>query len=228
MTEPVLSANAHAPVAPAAPRVALAARPELVVCHECDAVHERIHLARGTVARCSRCNALLGRGRVLRSDTLIAFALASLMLILIGNSMPIVTLDLSGVVVQATLPRAIAATWQAGQPIVALLTAATALVFPLCFALLRIYVLGSIARGIQPRGFVPAMHLLEFMTRWAMVEVFMMGTLVAVVRGASLTSATPGIGLFAYAAATLLLTAITAAGTHGLWARGAELGPGAE
>jgi paraquat-inducible protein A len=125
---------------------------------------------------------------------------------------------------QATLPEAIEATWSAGQPFVAVLTAATAFVFPLVFTILRLYLLGSLVRGIVPRGFVPAMHMLSFVTRWGMPEVFMLGTLVAVVRCASLTSATPGIGLFAYGAVTLLITAITAAGTHTLWKRSSEIG----
>lgn len=226
MTDPSPSAIAHAPHAPAGARAtaALAARPDLVVCNECDAVHQRITLARGTVARCRRCNALLGRGHVLGTEKLLAFAVASLLLIVIGNSAPIVTLDFRGVVSQATLPEAIEATWAAGQPLVALLTAATALIFPLMLTVLRLYLLGSLVRGIVPRGFVPAMHMLAFVTRWGMVEVFMLGTLVAVVRSASLTSATPGIGLFAYGAVTLLITAITAAGTHNLWKRSSEIG----
>jgi paraquat-inducible protein A len=228
MTEPVPDVPAAAAPRPlAASRTtapALVARPDLLVCHECDAVHQRITLARGTVARCSRCNALLGRGHVLRTETLFAFSVAALMLLVIGNSAPIVTLDLRGVVSSATLPEAIEATWKAGEPLVAVLTAATALVFPLCFTVLRLYLLGAMLRGVMPRGFVPAMHMLNFVTRWGMVEVFMMGTLVAVVRCASLTAATPGIGLFAYAAVTLLLTSVTAAGTHSLWKRSAELG----
>ena len=236
MTEPVLDVNANAPLAPASARTqerpaaarthaALIARPDLVVCTECGAVHERIPIARGTVARCRRCNALLGRSHLMRLDALLAFAVAALLLIVIGNTAPIVTLDLRGVMTQATLPQAIKATWQAGQPLVALLTAATALVFPLCFTVLRVYLLASLLRGQVPRAFVAAMRVLGFVTRWGMVEVFMMGTLVAVVRGASLTSATPGAGLFAYAALTLLLTSITAAGTHSLWKLGSELGP---
>lgn len=226
MTEPVLDGIHAAPRAPAALRAqaALVARPDLLVCNECGAVHERIALTRGSVARCRRCNALLGRGHVMRAQGLLAFAVAALLLIVIGNSAPIVTLDLRGVISQATLPQAIAHTWQAGQPLVALLAAATALVFPLCFTLLRLYVLVPLLLGRLPPAFVPAMHALNFVTRWGMVEVFMMGTLVAVVRCASLTSATPGIGLFAYAALTLLLTSITASGTHSLWKMGSELG----
>jgi paraquat-inducible protein A len=231
MTEPVPSATDAAPRAPvatrtsaASPAAVLAARPDLVVCNECNAVHARITLARGTVARCARCNALLGRGHVIGTEKLLAFSIAALLLIIIGNSAPIVTLDLQGVVTRATLPEAIEATWDAGQPFVAVLTAATALVFPLVFTVLRLYLVGSLVRGIVPRGFVPAMHMLGFVTRWGMVEVFLLGTLVAVVRCASLTSATPGIGLFAYAAITLLITAITAAGTHTLWQRSSEMG----
>ncbi len=236
MTEPVPDVNATAPRAPASARTqahpatprthaVLIARPDLVVCNECSAVHARVPLARGTVARCRRCSALLGRGHVMRLDALMAFALAALLLIIIGNTAPIVTLDLRGVVTEATLPQAIKATWQAGQPLVALLTAATALVFPLCFTVVRLYLIASLLRGQVPRAFVPAMRLLGFVTRWGMVEVFMLGTLVAVVRSASLASATPGAGLFAYAALTLLLTSITAAGTHSLWKLGSELEP---
>jgi len=229
MTEPVPHAPPAAAAAPRPPASfytapALVARPDLLLCHECDAVHERISLVRGTVARCTRCNALLGRGHVLSTETLFAFSIAALVLLVIGNSAPIVTLDLQGVVSSATLPEAIEATWKAGQPLVAVLTAATALVFPLCFTVLRLYLLGSLLRGVMPRGFVPAMHMLNFVTRWGMVEVFLMGTLVAVVRCASLTAATPGMGLFAYAAVTMLVTSVTAAGTHSLWKRSAELG----
>ncbi|HEX3139303.1 MAG TPA: paraquat-inducible protein A [Rhizobacter sp.] len=203
----------------------LAARSDLLVCDECDAVHQRIDLQHGTVARCRRCNAMLGRGHMLRMQTLLAYSLGALLLLVVANSAPIVTLELRGVVIRATLPESIRHTWGSGQPLVAVLTALTAQVFPAAFTLLRIYLLIPLMQGVVPRGFVPAMRALDFVTRWSMVEVFMMGTLVAVVRGATLTTTTAGIGLFAYGALALLLTAITAAGTHTLWKRGSALGP---
>jgi paraquat-inducible protein A len=226
MTQPEMHVNAPAPRASAASRTqaVLIARPDLVVCNDCDAVHQRLELKPGTVSRCRRCNALLGRGHVMPVQSLLAFAFAALLLIVIGNIAPIVTLDLRGVISRATLPESIRYTWESGQPLVALLTAATAIVFPLCFTLVRLYVLLSIVRGLVPPGFNTAMRSLNFLNRWSMVEVFMMGTLVAVVRSAGLASVTPGIGLFAYAALTLLLTSILAAGTHSLWKIGSELG----
>lgn len=228
MPEPTLDATAspldgraaHAPAARLVPRA------DLVVCDDCSAVHERIELQPGNVARCTRCNALLGRGHVMRVQGLLAFAIGALLLLVIGNLAPIVTLDLSGVVSQVTLPQALAQTWRNGESLAALLAAATSVVFPLLLTLLRLYVLVPLASGRLPAGFVPAMRALRFVTHWSMVEVFMMGTLVAVVRSAGLASATPGMGLFAYGALTLLLTSITAAGLHSLWKMGSALGAG--
>ncbi len=203
----------------------LTPRPDLTVCDDCDMVHARVTAEPGTDLRCTRCNALLGRGHVIHVQGLLAFAVAALLVIVIGNTAPIVTLDMRGVVSEATLPRAIAYTWQAGQPLVAILAALTALVFPLCFTLLRLYVLLPLAVGVRPAHFVPAMHALAFVTRWSMVEVFLMGTLVAVVRSAGLASVAPGAGLIAYVALTMLLTSIMAAGMHSLWKTGGEVRP---
>lgn len=228
MTEPMPESMASTAPQPAPPQhgASLIARADRVVCYECGAVHQRLELEVGHVARCSRCHALVGRGHVMRPQGLIAFALGALLLLLIGNTAPIVTLNLRGAVSEATLAEAIAHTWRQGQPLVALLTVATAIVFPLAFTLLRLYLLLPLLAGRLPRGFVPAMRWLQFANRWSMVEVFMMGTLVAVVRSASLASALPGIGLYAYAALTVLLTSITAAGTHSLWKLGSEVGGG--
>ena len=51
----------------------------------------------------------------------------------------------------------------------------------------------------------------------------MLGTLIALVRSADLADATPGVGIWAFGALAMLLTAHQAAGLHGLWRRAAEL-----
>jgi paraquat-inducible protein A len=61
------------------------------------------------------------------------------------------------------------------------------------------------------------MRLLRWMGRWSMVEVFMLGVLIAVVRSAGVTHVVLGVGIFAYLALTVLLTAIHATGLQGLW-----------
>jgi paraquat-inducible protein A len=61
------------------------------------------------------------------------------------------------------------------------------------------------------------MRALRWVMRWSMVEVFLLGVLIAVVRGAGVTSVVLGPGIFAFGGLTLLLTAIQASGLHGLW-----------
>lgn len=203
--------------APGTPRQRVATYPALVVCEECDLVHRRADLALGEQSRCMRCGALLGRGHRLDPSSQLALALASLVVFVIGNVADIVMLDLAGQQVTATLPQAIVATWQAGQQAVALLAAATAFVFPLAVVLLRLWVLAPLATGRRSAAFLPAMRALRWVSRWSMVEVFLLGSLVAIVRSAGMATVVPGAGLFAYTALMLLLTAHHASGLHGLW-----------
>ena len=206
------------------PAARMVLRPDLVVCDECDAVHARVALAPGQAAHCRQCGAMIGRHHRVSLDGLLALTLGALLFLLLGNVSPIVTLDLGGVRNPATLPAAIAQTWVAGERLVAVLAAATALAVPLAVTLLRLHVLLGLSRGRVPPGFRALMHVLRVFTRWSMVEVFLLGTLVAIVRSAGMASVVPGVGIFSYAALTLLLTSITASGLHHLWQVATDLG----
>ena len=198
-------------------------RPNLLVCDACDALYTRPALAQDSMARCVRCGALLGRGHRITLDEQLALAIAALVLLVIANLTPLVTLDLRGQRTAATLLECVRITWQAGEPLVALLAAGTAFVFPLALIVLRLYVLAPLTAGVPPRGFVVAMRMLRWVTQWSMVEVFMLGVLISVVRSAGLAHAGMQPGLFAYAGVMLLLTANIAAGQRRLWQRYGEV-----
>ncbi|HMN77296.1 MAG TPA: paraquat-inducible protein A [Burkholderiaceae bacterium] len=198
-------------------------RPDLVVCDECDAVYKRRALAPNETARCARCGSMIGRGHALTVDGQLALAIAALLVFIIGNVSDIVTLNVAGVQSPVTLYESIRSTWVTGQHLVALLAGATAFAFPLAVILLRLYVLLPLVAGVRVRGFVPAMRALRWVTHWSMVEVFLFGALVAIVKSAGLASVILGAGIFSYAVLTFLLAANQAAGLHGLWRRASEL-----
>jgi len=116
-------------------------------------------------------------------------------------------------------------TWESDEHLVALLAGATAFVFPLVVIALRLWVLVPLRATRRPAGLVPALRALRWVMRWSMVEVFMLGVLIAVVRSAGISSVVLGPGIFAFGALTLLLTSIQACGLHGLWDV-AEAAPG--
>ncbi|MCI4430727.1 MAG: paraquat-inducible protein A, partial [Burkholderiales bacterium] len=134
-------------------------------------------------------------------------------------------LDLGGMSVEASLPEAIVQTWDTGQQAVAVLAGATAFGFPLLVILLRLYVLVPLVLGRRSAAFLPAMRALHWVTRWSMVEVFLLGTLVAIVRSAGMATVVPGVGIYCYAALTVLLSAEHVAGLHDLWWRADRLHP---
>lgn len=193
--------------------------PELVVCDGCAAVYRRLPLAAGESAHCHRCGDMLGRGHAITLEAQLALAVAALVVFLVANLSTVVELDLRGVRTEATLMDAVRATWDGGQRLIAAIAFATAFAFPLAVIVLRLYVLAPLAAGQRPPGLPHAMRALRTATRWSMVEVFMLGTLIAFVRASSLAHSVPGVGLFAFAALAVLLTAHQAAGLHGIWRR---------
>ena len=172
--------------------------------------------------RCRRCGATLARAHALGVNGQLALTLAAALTFLIANVSPIVTLELNGQRIETALHEAIQTTWQTGEHGVALLALATAFGFPLAVVALRLWVLLPLANGRAVPAFVPAMRALRWVTRWSMVEVFMLGTLIAIVRSAGVTQVVAGVGLLAYIALTVLLTGIQSCGLDDLWRRGAE------
>ncbi len=192
-------------------------RNSLVVCGQCGMAHRWRPLAPSSVARCARCEAVLGRGHRLTITSLLSLTITASVVFLIALGSDVLSLDLRGISRATTLPGAISAMWDEGQETIAVLTAITALLAPALFLGLRLYVLVPLAAGRLPRGFAACVRLLHQAGRWNMVEVFTIGALLSLVRLASLADAVPGPGLLALGVVMLLSAGIEAAGLKHLW-----------
>src|SRR3546814_16773589 len=92
-------------------------------------------------------------------------------------------MDMNGVENRSTLLGSVFAAWNTGIGAIAMLAALTVFVFPLAQILLLAYLLGSLlVLHREPMGFVDILHALRQMRPWSMVEVFLIGALVAVVK----------------------------------------------
>lgn len=169
------------------------------------------------MARCSRCDAVIGRSHRLTIGSVLALTVAAAAVYLIAVSAPLMTLTLRGPTESATVVEAILSAWRDGEPLVAVVAAATALVAPAAFVGLRLYVLFPLSLGSKPPGFAWCVRALRQAERWNMVEVFTIGVLLSLVRLAGLADASPGPGLFAMGALTVLFASIASAGLKHLW-----------
>jgi paraquat-inducible protein A len=189
----------------------------IVICEHCDAVYRRRPLPLGQLARCSRCHAPLYRNRPIDLDVMLALAFAALIVLIVANVFPIVNLQVSNDDREATLWGAILATYDSGVGFVALLAALTVFFYPLIQLLLYLHVLLPLRVGMRGAAFNTSMHLLRAMQPWSMVEVFVLGVLVAVVKLTSMAEVTPMIGMWGFAVLTVLMTWLNSYDLHQLW-----------
>jgi len=189
----------------------------VIVCEECGLAHRWQQLGHGAVARCVRCDAVIDRSHRLSIDDILALSVAAAAIYLVAVNTPLLTLTLRGPAEAATLVEAIAFAWSDGEPIIAVVAALTALVAPAAFVVLRLYVLFPLSAGIKPPGFAWCVRMLHQAELWNMVEVFTVGVLLSLVRLAGLAHASPGPGLFALGALTVLFASIQSAGLKRLW-----------
>lgn len=190
---------------------------ELIVCEHCDSVYRRRPLARGEVADCAVCGAVLERHQWLGVEAQFALIVAAFIVFVIANVSPIVTLGLSGMTAATTLWGAVIAMWNDGAQVVAFLSAMTLFFFPLSQILIFGWVLWFARDGRRAPGFAQAMSALVRVKPWSMIEVFMLGTLVAVVKAHTYFDVVPGPGIWAFGFLTLLVTLFSSHDPRQLW-----------
>lgn len=201
----------------------------LAACHECDLLQREVPLPAGGVARCARCGAELYRDRPASLERALALAAGALLLFAIANSFPILGLSLQGQVIQTTLYGAVHRLWDEDMRSVAVLVFATTIAMPALELAALAYLLAPVRFGRLPPRFALVFRVLQAVRPWGMVEVFMLGVLVSLVKLAHLAGVVPGIALWSFAALMLVMAALSAVfDPRALWqAAGALARPGA-
>lgn len=148
---------------------------------------------------------------------LLPLTVACLILFAIANLFPIVEIELQGLHSRTTLVGAVITLAGEGMSIVALLVLATTLLFPLLQLCALCYLLVPLARGVRPPGFATLVGLLQALRPWGMVEVFLLGVLVAIIKLSGMAAVITGPALWAFMALTVLLTVVVSFDPRGFW-----------
>ncbi|MGJ7509982.1 paraquat-inducible protein A [Variovorax sp. GT1P44] len=200
--------------------------PDAILCEGCDAIYRRVPLRRREVAHCPRCGTELDRHPGDQSARVLPLTVASLILFAIANLFPIVEIELQGLTSQTTLAGAVIALSSEGMSPVALLVLATTILFPLMQLCILFYLLVPMAYERRPAGFAILVKALQALRPWGMVEVFLLGVLVAIIKLGSMAQVIPGPALWAFGALTVLLTAVLSFNPKTFWEMAFEPRPG--
>jgi paraquat-inducible protein A len=193
------------------------AQDSLIACHECDALYRKPQLLGRQTARCSRCGASLYNSGAAQLDRICAMTLAALITFIIAQSFPIIELDANGIITESSLFGALLILWGEDMQIIAVMVFCATILFPLTELVALLYVLLPIRRGFIPPGFNRVLRAIEFVRPWGMLEVFMLGVLITIVKMVSLARVIPETALFAFGALTLMFTVVVTFDARTLW-----------
>ncbi len=189
-----------------------------IACHECDLLQREIALPAGGSALCRRCGGLLYRHTPGSLERTLAFTLGALVLFLVANAFPIVGLEVQGNLNSSSLFDAVQTLWDQNMTALAALVAVTTMLTPALELALMTYILLPLQFGRVPTRLPALLRILQAARPWSMVEVFMLGVLVSLVKLAHIASVVPGIALWSFGGLMLLLTAAAATfNPHDVW-----------
>jgi len=183
----------------------------LIACHECDLLQRLPEHEGSYVARCPRCNALLHRGVVNSIDRTLALTLAGTILFVVANSFPLLAFKLKGQVTQATLISGVLDLYNTGKWEIAALVLLTTIVVPLMQLLILLYVFVPLKFNRIPWKMAAVFRVVQGLTPWSMMEVFLIGVIVAVVKLVGMATIVPGFALWSFA---LLIVTLAAAASN--------------
>jgi paraquat-inducible protein A len=179
---------------------------ELVGCHECDMLLRKPQLAAGDRAECPRCGFLLysHNHQVIRRS--LALVLAALLLYIPANFLPIMQINVLGQSSEDTIWSGVLSLYDAGGILksIALVVFLCSMVIPLVKLLIQFFVLLTI-RLNYARGFGLMMYrMYHHLQEWGMLEVYLMGILVSIVKLIDIASPTMDFGLACFIALLLV------------------------
>ncbi|MCL1089107.1 paraquat-inducible protein A [Shewanella profunda] len=170
-------------------------------CPECDL------LVDGTTnsGHCSRCGARLYRQGRHSLDNTLALACSALVLLIAANAFPIVGLDIQGQRIETTVIGAAVSLWREEMGMVAILVLLSTTVLPLIELAGLVWMALPLRLGKRPPGFSWVFRVLHMAHPWAMIEVFIMGLLVALVKLTNVADVFAGAAAWCFGCVMLLL-----------------------
>lgn len=193
-------------------------RSDWVICEYCDTLYCAARLAPRQAAYCRRCGALLERAARLGLQQQFALALTAAVLFVFANAFPVISISFEGLANATTLVESVRALIRGQITPIAAVAGLTIILAPMMQVALLCWLLGYACAGRVAPGFRLCMRTLEQVRPWSMLEVCLLGILVAIVKLGGMLDVHPGVGLWALAMLTVLIILLTGRGNRRLWA----------
>jgi paraquat-inducible protein A len=184
-------------------------RMALIICSECDTLQDKPVLLPGTIAQCGCCGAKLCASRAGGIDAPLALMAGSLLLYLMANLLPLLTLEIQGFSQTTTITGAAFALFRQDMEALAVVVWLTSVVFPGLIISGSVYVLLTLRFSLNLPARRRLLLIISLIQPWGMMDVFMLGMLVALVKLSGTADVVFGPGMAAFAALVVVFPMAT-------------------
>ena len=174
-------------------------------CPCCDTLHEQVMLKEGGSAKCVRCGATLYQNRPASLQRAAAFSLAALCAMVVVHFFPFLTMDAASMRRELTLAGTAEALIGSGMVVLGGFVVLFTMLAPLMLAAGFLYVCIPLMYGACVPGAKLVAKWIYRSEPWNMVEVFLLGVLVSLLKLDKVADVEFGTGFWAFACVMVFL-----------------------
>lgn len=192
----------------------------VIVCHDCDLLLKLPELTMGVVAECPRCGAFLRRTQFNSLNRTLGWVSAGLLLYFVAVSFPFLSMTAKGISKTTALSSGIVILYQQGMPGMGTVVLTTCLLAPLFILLSLLYVLAPLRLGYRLPLAAPLFAWYLRLRPWSMMEVYLLGILISMVKLTKLALVIPGPSFYSFIALVFVLAASSVSlDVHLVWSQ---------
>jgi paraquat-inducible protein A len=177
---------------------------QITACPGCDLLLENIEPAPGEKLCCPRCGEILKNPKKDSINRTLALSLTGLLLFPFAVFEPIMTLNAMGMQNSGNIFECVISTWKSGYMFVAVMVALSSIIFPLVKLILLAMVSLYLKLGRSSRYLPLMMRLYIHLDEWGMLEVYMIGLLVTIIKIGHMAKIQYDIGFFCFVGLLLM------------------------
>jgi len=190
----------------------------IVSCHECDELVRISNPYREGRFNCPNCGHLLFRHHAGMVEKMFAYAIAAAVLFWVTNYFPFLSFHVAGNTSHANFFTSIVYLFEEEEWLLALAIMMTTLVVPLIRIVLFLLLFGPLYFKKVPPYAVLFMKILSHSLPWGMLDVFLVGVLVSMVKLVKMGTIIPGESLWAFMALVFVIAGMQVSfNAHTVW-----------
>ena len=171
---------------------------KIVCCHECDELVKVSNPHREGRFKCPNCGNLLFRHKEGMVERMYALGISALVLFALTNYFPFLSFHVAESTSHANFFTSSIYLFQEEQFLLAVALMMTTMVVPFIRIMLILTLFGPLYYGYLPRYASVSLKLLTFSQPWAMLDVFLVGVFVSMVKLIKMGTIIPGTSLWAF------------------------------